>query len=63
MLRSKWNEKVRAVIKIGQELNFSGLLKFVEHRAYVSDTMYGQDLATESKLSFIKSNKCWKETS
>ena len=56
-LRSKWVEKASSVIESGQEPNFDDLLKFVQSRALVANTMYGQDLANESKHAQISNNK------
>ena len=48
-LRSKWTESACKIIETGYEPKYKDLLKFVQGRANVANTMYGQDLASDNK--------------
>jgi len=48
-LRSKWAERASALIENSSEPRFNDLLKFVQSRVLVANTMYGQDLSFDPR--------------
>ncbi|XP_060589840.1 uncharacterized protein LOC132744996 [Ruditapes philippinarum] len=48
-IRSQWVERASSLIEQGLEPSFNHLLTFVRERSIVANTMYGHDLANESK--------------
>jgi hypothetical protein len=55
-IRSKWADQASKLIEHGSEPIFNDLLSFIQQRALVANTMYGQDLANESKAGQVRSN-------
>ena len=48
-IRAKWADQASRLIEQGSEPAFKDLLAFIQQRAVVANTMYGQDLVHEFK--------------
>ena len=62
-VRVRWVEKADSIIESGCEPNFTELMEFVQARARVANTMYGQDLnVSQEKVGWIRF-VYWRHTS
>ncbi|XP_055998880.1 uncharacterized protein LOC130047581 [Ostrea edulis] len=56
-LRTKWVDIAHSITESGREPRFSDLVKFVDDKSRVANSMYGLDLTREIK-SHVKPNQC-----
>lgn len=59
-IRGKWVDRADVLIENGIEPNFLDLTKFIENKARVANTMYGQDLSRSISSGKVQSENSYK---